>query len=267
MSAPTTMQWLRTAASRISVGSGRLATHQARRAVDFGRRRYEAIAGWVGKSSGLAWLAKVALLLVLASRIRILLTAIAERVYERVESGAWGGLLFTAAGLWLVGAYRAGRDGWEPKQRPKPTQPVDEEPAGEDEQPPITPPPVSPVALVSAVRDIGTPHAQLKPLAEHLGTTTDEVRAAAQRMAWAVKDVRMQGRSASAGLRWDEAPSPSEAYPHPTVVGTGQAADDDNDDTNAQEPEERFRVVPIGSEGHIVYDAQDTVRHHKVSGQ
>ena len=99
------------------------------------------------------------------------------------------------------------------------------------------------------MREVGTPHAQLKPLAEHLRTTTDAVRAAAAGMGWAVKDVRMQGRSASAGLRWDEVPSPEQAYPDPGVVGAGQLADDDNDD--------RVRAL-------LVQDQKNPVRTHVV---
>lgn len=129
------------------------------------------------------------------------------------------------------------------------------------------PPPVFPVELVAAVRDIGTPNAQLVPLAEHLGTTTDEVRAAAQRMAWAVKDVRMAGRSASAGLRWDECPSPDEVYPSPNVVGAGQPADDNDDDSEDGGSEKGLRVVPLGYEARIIYDPADTIRHHQVRDQ
>ncbi|MFC8515499.1 hypothetical protein [Streptomyces sp. NPDC057257] len=267
MSDPTTMQWIRCAAGRVSTGSGRLVVLLARRVVEFGRRRYQGLAGWVGKSSGLWRLAKVALLLFVASRLRLILVAVGERAAAHVHSGAAGPLLFTAAGLWLVAAYRAGRDGWEPKERPEPK--LGEEPPGD-----VTTPqalslekasPLSPAELVAAVRDIGTPHAQLKPLAEHLGTTTDAVRAAAAGMAWAVKDVRMAGRSASAGLRWDEAPSPAEAHPVSGVVGAGQAADDNDDDAPGEGTGERFRVVPIGVEGRIVYDARDTVRRHRVS--
>lgn len=278
MSAPTTMQWLRTAASRISVGSGRLATHQARRAVDFGRRRYEAIAGWVGKSSGLAWLAKVALLLVLASRIRILIVAIAERVYERVESGAWGGLLFTAAGLWIVGAYRAGRDGWKPKKRPapEPEQPDaepdeanEEQSDGAVEQMPAGPPlPILPDLRISLAK-VGTPHAHIAVLAADIGTTPERVREALTKWAIPVEDVRMQGRGVSTGVKGGSAVHPALA-PRPddvAVVAAGQPTNNNDNNTDEAESGERFRVVPIGNEGHIVYDAQDTVRHHKVSGQ
>jgi hypothetical protein len=273
VSAPSTVQWLRAAAARVYTGSGRLATHYAGRLVAFGRRRYEAVAAWVGRSSGVWWLAKVALLLWLAGRARLVVTAVVERVLERVDSGAFGWLLWTLAGLWVVGAYRAGADGWEPKQRPVPeaVEAESEEPAVSAESVSavslVKPPPVSPTALVAAVRDIGTPHAQLKPLAEHLGVSTDAVRAAAAGIGWPVKDVRMEGRSSSAGLRWDDCPSPTILAPSPGVVGAGQPADDNDDDTSGEGPGKRFRVVPIGLSGTVVHDPAETIRHHRVRGQ
>ncbi|WP_328439352.1 hypothetical protein OHA71_23730 [Streptomyces sp. NBC_00444] len=264
MSAPTTVQWLRTAVSRVYVGSGRLTLHYAARAAARARSVGRRITDWVGASSGLWWLAKVGLLLWLAGRARLILAAFAERAYARVDSGAWGWLLWSAAALWVIGAYRAGRDGWEPKQRPQPepAADVDDEPAPVVSL--VKPPPVSPVALVAAVRDIGTPHAQLKPLAEHLGTTTDAVRAAAARMGWAVKDVRMQGRSSTQGLRWDEAPSLAEVHPLPGVVGAGHPADDDNDDADGPQPEKGLRVERIGLSGTVVHNLADAVRPHTV---
>jgi hypothetical protein len=133
------------------------------------------------------------------------------------------------------------RDGWEPRH-PAPEPSADDEQRADGdqakdsavEQAPAGPPPISPVALIAAARDIGTPHAQLKPIAEHLSTTTDVVRAAAAGMGWPIKDVRMAGRSASAGLRWDECPSPAPVDPSPGVVGTGRAADDNHDGTGEE---------------------------------
>ncbi|WP_445524784.1 hypothetical protein [Streptomyces cyslabdanicus] len=271
MSAPTTMQWLRQAGQRIATGSGRLATHLAARAVHAGRRVWRAAAGWLGESSGLGWLLRLAVLLAVAAVLRKIVAAVAVGVYMRVASGSAPWLLWGTAGTWLVAAYRCGHDGWTPKQ------PVGPEPATPDpdgatvqeagEEPPTVPAsgpsPVSPTALVAAVRDIGTPHAQLKPLAEHLGTTTEAVRAAAAGMEWEVKDVRMQGRSASAGLRWDEVPSPPPAGPSPGVVGAGQATDDNDDDTCGEEPGEGIDVRRTGS-GLTIYDLADVHRHHRV---
>lgn len=267
MNAPTTGQWLRTAAIRVGVGSGRLGVHIGRRTVTYGRRRGASAKGWVGDSAGFDKGLRIGLLAGALLIARKIATAIARWAYHRIESGAWGPFLFAAAGVWIVAAYRCGRPGWEPKERPVKNasevpeaepESVEEEVAEEVPQPaPEEPPavslkkapPVSPVALVAAVRDIGTPHAQLKPLAEHLGTTTDAVRAAAAGMAWAVKDVRMQGRSASAGLRWDEAPSPEEAYPSSASSVQVGAPDDDNDDG----------VLAV-----LVQDKQNPVRTHVV---
>ncbi|MDX2700791.1 hypothetical protein PV398_46500, partial [Streptomyces ipomoeae] len=127
MSAPTTRQWLRAAATRVYTGTGRLAAHHTRRAVGMARSVYGRLAAWVNTSTGVWWLAKIALLLFLASRARLVLGALAERAYERVDSGAWGWLLWTAATLWVVAAYRAGREEWQPSQRPTPMAPDSEQ--------------------------------------------------------------------------------------------------------------------------------------------
>jgi hypothetical protein len=257
------MQWIRQAGQRISTGSGRLATLLAGRTAHRVRAVWQRARGWLGESSGLAWVLRAAILLGAAAVLRKVVVAVAAGVYLRVESGAWAWLLWVAAGLWIVAAYRCGRDGWEPKRPAVPDTdeqlPAEEEPATAVESSP-GPPPVSPVALVAAVRDIGTPHAQLKPLAEHLGTTTDAVRAAAAGIGWPVKDVRMEGRSSSAGLRWDDCPSPTILAPSSTVVGAGQPADDNDDDTGGEGPEKGVRVVRTNG-GLIVYDLAD--RHRR----
>ncbi|MFE9935869.1 hypothetical protein [Streptomyces hirsutus] len=267
----TTMQWIRQAAQRISTGSGRLAAHLATQAIDRGRRVWRRATGWLGEASGVGWLLRLAVLLAVAVVLRKIVTTVAVGLYTRVESGAAPWLVWGAAGAWVVAAYRCGRDGWKPKT-PAPTEatsaepePSSDQPAPAAEQTPAGPPPVSPVALVAAVRDIGTPHAQLKPLAERLGTTTDAVRATAAGLGWEVKDVRMQGRSASAGLRWDEAPSLPPAEPLPAVVGAGQRADDNDDDTDGEGPEKGVRVVRTDG-GLIVYDLADRHRRRGTVG-
>ncbi|MFI1677045.1 hypothetical protein [Streptomyces sp. NPDC020607] len=270
MSAPTSSQWLRAAAGRISVGSQRLAVHLARRLVARLRRWYGKIRGWLNSPDGPPWWAKLVILLLLGFLLRKIVTGVVGGIYRRIESGAWSWMLWPAVLLWLIAAYRAGRPGWTPKS-PAPAAAEEPEPKAEEptsttsdttEHTPAGPPPVSPVALVAAVRDIGTPHAQLKPLAEHLCTTTDAVRAAAAAQGWPIKDVRMQGRSASAGLRWDEVPSLPPIDPPPGVVGAAQRADDNDDDSREQEPEKGLRVVRTDS-GLTVYDLADTHRHHQ----
>ncbi|MEV0441824.1 hypothetical protein AB0I84_05935 [Streptomyces spectabilis] len=271
---PTTVQWLRTAGVRIYTGSGRLTIHLGSRAATRARALCTRLRDWLGRSSGLKWCLKVGALIGAAVLARKIGAAVLGSVYVRVESGAWAPLLWITALAWTIAAYCAGRPGWEPKTPAAVAEKPDDTPASEDEaptkagaeQPPAGPPSVSPVALVAAVRDIGTPHAQLRPLAEHLGTTTDAVRAAAAALGWPVKDVRMEGRSASAGLRWDEGPSPDRAYPSRGVVGAGQRADDNDDDSPEEGPREGLRVEDIGHGGRLVTDPTETIRHHKVRG-
>lgn len=270
MSVPTTMQWLRTAGTRVSAGSGRLILHLARRAVEFGRRWYEAIAAWVGKSTGVWWLVKVAFLLLIASRVRIILVAVGERAADRLHSAPPGPLLFTAAALWLIAAYRAGRDGWEPKQRSKPEQPANE-PNGEEqpEDSVVQPPDAAPLPTFPQLREslarVGTPHAHIAVLAEDLGTTAEQVREALDRCGVNVEPVRMRGRGSSTGIKGGSLPAPRPAPDG--VVAAGHPANNDNNNSDETAPGERFRVVPLGAEGRIVYDSHDTVRRHTVSGQ
>ncbi|MGI5408707.1 hypothetical protein ACQEV9_18175 [Streptomyces chartreusis] len=251
MSAPTTIEWLRTAADRVSTGSGRLIARTAGR-----------LLRWAGtRLARLPWWAQLGLAYAALLRGPGLLARLGDRLHDKVASGAWSGLLTVSTVLWVAAAYRAGG-------RPEPSQ-DEPEPSPDLEAPQDAtapgPPPVSPTALVAAVRDVGTPHAQLKPLAEHLQVTTDAVRAAAAAMGWPVKDVRMQGRSASAGLRWDEAPTPPLTDHSPSVVGAGQDADDNDDDTEGEGPREGFRVEHIGIGGRLVHDPTDVIRHHKTS--
>ncbi|ELP67658.1 hypothetical protein STRTUCAR8_08581 [Streptomyces turgidiscabies Car8] len=275
MRAPTTVQWLRTAVHRIAIGSGRRATYLAAWVVRRARSLWSGARKWLDEGTGIGWLLRAGVLLGAAAILRKVAVALAAGIYHRVENGGAPWLLWGAAACWVVSAYRAGADDWKPK-RPAAPAPVDEEQeqpppkdeAGGEEKPAVVEqpkaPPVSPVELVAAVRDVGTPHAQLKPLAEHLRTTTDAVRAAAAGIGWPVKDVRMEGRSSSAGLRWDDCPSPEQAYPSPGVVGAGQAATDDNDDRPGEGREKGLRVVAIGQGGVVVQRLAEMVRHHSL---
>jgi hypothetical protein len=269
MSAPTTMQWIRQAGERLCTGSVRLAAHLVALTLGRARRIWRSVTGWLGEGEGVGWLLRLAALLAVAAVLRKVAVAIAGGLYAAVADGRAPGLMWGAAGAWVVAAYRCGRDGWEPKRLADPAVSADGEPLADDAaadaepadlQPPAGPPPVSSVALIAAVRDIGTPHAQLVPLAEHLGTTTDAVRAAARRMGWPVKDVRMAGRSSAAGLRGDEVPSPPETDPSPGVVGAGQPADDNDDDTGPEEPREGIAVRRTDG-GLVIYDLAE--RHSR----
>jgi hypothetical protein len=101
--------------------------------------------------------------------------------------------------------------------------------------------------------------------AEHLSTTTDVVRAAAAGMGCPIKEVRMADRSTSAGLRWDECPSPAPADPlrvsseqvrPPTTTRT----------TPARKSPERGVAVRRTDGGLIIYDLADTHRRRGVVG-
>jgi hypothetical protein len=257
VTAPTTREWLRAAVDRVSVGSQRLATRSIGRVVRGVSSRFGRWSWWVQLP-----LAYVALL-----RGPVVLARIGDRVHERVASGAWTGVLTVTTVLWIVAAYRVGRN-----EEASPT--VDVEPGEVDEeqpepalgQSPVGRPAVTPVALVAAVRDIGTPHAQLKPLAQHLLTTTDAVRAAAAELGWPVKDVRQDGRSSSAGLRWDECPSPESIYPLSDDVGAGQPADDNDDDSGKEGVRKGVRVKPIGLAGKSLF-GPDTEERANLPGE
>lgn len=275
MRAPSTVQWLRAAVHRIAVGSGRRATYLAAWTLHRGRSIWARATGWLGEGEGVGWLLRLVVLLGLGAILRKILTTVALGIYHRVEHGGAPWLMWGAAVCWTVSAYRAGADDWKPKRPATPDTPAADEqeaPASEGEsgnaeQPPAEQPktpPVSSVALVAAVRDVGTPHAQLKPLAEHLGTTTDAVRAAAAGLGWAVKDVRMQGRSASAGLRWDEVPSPPPVAPSEASSVQVGAADDNDDDRPGEGHGEGLRVVAIGQGGRVVHHPAEVVRHHSL---
>ncbi|MFF7947003.1 hypothetical protein [Streptomyces griseorubiginosus] len=256
MSAPTTVQWLRGACVRVGAGSGRLAAHYAARLLAFGRRRYEGIAAWVNRSSGAWWLAKLALLFFLAGRLRLILFAVAERVYARVESGAWGWLLWTVAVLWVIGAYRAGAEDWKPKQLAgsAPDADEDQEPAAESEpdeaqepgeELPAGPPLPALPDLRRALLRIGTPHAHITALADDLSTTPERVREALAKWDVPVEPVRMKGRpSSSTGVKGGPAVHPALAprAEDVAVVAAGGAANNSNNNA--------FETVPDGENPH-----------------
>jgi hypothetical protein len=268
----TTVQWLRTAVDRIGVGSGRRAVYLSQWALHRARRVWQRAHGWLSQGEGVGWLLRAGVLLAAAAVLRKVVFGLGAGLWRRIDDGGSPWLLAGAALGWLVSAYRAGAKDWKPK-RPAAPQPAGNDNATQDsgeqpdapatEQTPAGPPPVSTVELVATVRDIGTPHAQLKPIAEYLRTTTDAVRAAAAELRWPIKDVRMQGRSASAGLRWDECPDPRSAHPSRGVVGAGHRADDNDDDGAGDGPEKGLRVEAIGHGGRLVYDPTDVIRHHK----
>lgn len=281
MSTPTTRQWLRTAVHRISTGSGRRATYLATWLVHRVRRTWQRTTRWLEEGTGLSWWLRLAMILGAAAIARKILTVLATGLYHRAATGGAPWLLWGTALWWGISAYRAGADDWKPKRPAIPAETSGSDdteggPAQASDESAVSPDPVgekrsaserviSDVELIAAVRDVGTPHAQLVPLAGHLRVSTDAVRAAAARMGWTVKDVRQSGRSASAGLRWDEVPPPPPAEPLPGVVGAGQRADDDNDDTLGGGPREGVHVAHIDN-GLRIYDLADYHRRRGTVG-
>lgn len=281
MSAPTTVEWLRTAVARISVGSGRLSVHIGRRAAAYGLRRGKSMKAGVEAAAGFDKGLRIGLLVGALFLARKVGTAIARWAYHRIESGAWGPFLFAAAGVWIVAAYRCGRPGWEPKQRPAKDAPeaAEVEPEDVEEQPVETPQPepAKPPAVVlekpplptleaflGAMAKVGTPHAHLSVLAPELGTTPERLREALTGWCVPVQDVRMPGRSASTGVRGDRLPR----LPAPSgdVVGAGQAPTTTTTAGGANAGEGLW-VEPIGLGGRLVHDPRDTARSHQVRGQ
>lgn len=241
MSVPTTREWLRTAVDRVAVGSRRLAARTIGRVI----RAVQ------GRASGWPWWVQLGLAYVALLRGPQLLASVGDRVHERVESGAWTGVLTVSAVLWIVAAYRAARDEDEP--------PVESEADVEDdgqeqagptvEQAPAGPLlPILPDLRISLAK-VGTPHAHIAVLADDIGTTPERVREALDKWQIPVEPVRMQGRGSSTGVKGGVAVHPALA-PRPedvAVVAAGQPTN--NNDNNA------FETVP---------DEYNPVRTHVV---
>lgn len=254
MSAPTTGQWLRTAAQRISCGSGRLCTLIARRVIGRGAQRVgtwkESVADWLGEVTGIAWLVRLALLAGVALIARKILLAVGRSIGH---AHAPEGIMWILTAAWLIAAYRIGHPDWQPKpetdQPPAsetedaPDEDAKDEPAAE---PPTRPAPPTLDQLRAARAAIGTPHAHVAALAEHLGTTTDLVREGLAAAQIPVGPVRMKGRGSSTGVRGEflpAPPGPSSATPA-GVVAAGQPANNDNNNASTVErPVEGMLIV------------------------
>jgi len=253
MSAPTTMQWLRQAGQRICTGSGRLAAHLAGGAVRRGSRAWRAALGWLGESSGVGWVLRLAVLLGAAALLRKIVSGVAASVYRAVESGAAPGLMWGAAAAWLIAAYRCGRDSWTPRrpaEAPAVEQSTDEEPEDDGQEEDEVDAPQAPAGprlpdlldLRVALHAVGTPHAHLAVLAGHIGTTPERVREALTQWQIPIETVRMRGRGASTGVKGGDAAHPSLAYGPDDVAVVAAGQDANNNDNNADGAE--FTTVP-----------------------
>jgi hypothetical protein len=275
VSAPTTVQWLRAAVHRIAVGSGRRATSIAAWAARRARGIWSGARAWLDEGTGLGWLLRLALLVIAAAITRKIATAVALAVYHRTADGRAPLLCWGLAAWWIVSAYRAGADGWEPKQRTqKPAEEEKQEPASEataeeDSEPGVEQPPAGPLLpslldLRIALARVGTPHAHIAALAAHIGTTPERVREALDGWEIPVEAVRMQGRGTSTGVKGGPAVHPA-LTPGSDIadgVAAGQPSNNDNNNADGAEPEEGLRVQAIGVGGRLVHDPADVVRRH-----
>jgi hypothetical protein len=164
--------------------------------------------------------------------------------------GAWKGVtaapwaLIPAAGIWVVASLYAkapAEADEEAEEEDKEAAPTAEdgssseepEPAGSAVPPVEEPPLPSHQALHEALSRVGTPHAHIAVLAEALDTPAERVRASLDQLSIPVEAVRMRGRGSSTGIRADKFPAPPPAPETPSdgVVGAGQSANNDNNNT------------------------------------
>ena len=141
MSTPTTREWLREAARRITRGTPILAGQLLKRGTAVTTKRARTtrknVSGWLGESTGL-----------LDTLLRWVLLAIAAWVLWIVGRGVLGlgvhvaagarGALWPASAVWLVAAYRAGRPD-DPQPAPKEAEPDSPPPASAEAEVPWVP--------------------------------------------------------------------------------------------------------------------------------
>lgn len=262
--APTTMQWIRTAAQRISRGTGRLTLLIARRITVRGAARLRAwgsgITGWLGQASGLERLFRLTCLIVLGLVARRALLGVYDGVLGAADTVV-SRLMWPASIVWVTLAYRIGREDWRPRSERNEPEPEPADPDGEDDdqeqpEPAVKDPQDGPLLptreqLAESLALVGTPHAHIAALADDLGTTAEQVRAALDRLGVPVEPVRMRGRGSSTGIKGGSLPSA--APPHGGVVAAGQPANNDNNNSGAvvitDDPDNPYR--------HYVHYAKD----------
>lgn len=232
--APTTMQWLRTAARRITAGTTVLAGRLIRRSTKTARTRgiglRAGISAWMGESTGalealLRWAMLAGAAWISWFLVRLCLGAGAHILTH----ARW--LLWPAAVWYLVAAYRAGN----PAETPKP----DAETAGEPdeaetaEQPiPDVPRPVFLALLYAELGDGRAVHLAraARALARHYTEYPWDVPAVAALCAahqiTTVDKVRAHGKGATRGVRREALPAVSSAPPAAPAVDVDVAGQD-----------------------------------------
>lgn len=237
---PSTVQWVRQAARRISRGSSRLVwllgRRISRRGVAQARRMWRGIFAWLGEASGFDWLLRAAILVVGGLLAKHFAPGVGHLVLRILAAAS--GYMWAIAVVWTIAAYRLGADGWTP-----PADHQDDEQPVEPEQQPVGAEQPAPAAerplptreqLAVALHEIGAPHAQFVPLAERLRVDTARVREACRAAGIPTRDgVRMKGRSSAAGVArpdFPPLPSPTEDSSPASLLG---AATSNNNDNNA----------------------------------
>ncbi|MFG2617795.1 hypothetical protein ACGFXC_09200 [Streptomyces sp. NPDC048507] len=231
MTAPTSAQWIRAAAARLTLGSQRLTVHLTRRIAAWLRDAWRRTNRWLSDATGIAWAFRLAVLLAAAWLLRKIGVSVAAAVVRRLDSSAW--LLWPALGLWLIAAWRAGH----PDRAPGPAPAAAEAPVPEAQPDPVSlakdhPPGPSLDDVLAAARKVGTPHAHLAAIEECLKAPAGTARRLLTKAGIPIADVRMQGRGTSTGVRGADIPPLADPSRGAVVdaVGAGQDANNSNND-------------------------------------
>jgi hypothetical protein len=234
--APTTGEWLRTAARRIARGSGIL----GRRAVQLGhrtaRRRATAarqgIGGWLADATGALDTALRWALLAAAGWLALHLAGLPLHALRRLAAHRW--LLWPAALGWCTAAYRTGAD---PGRGEAPAAPADDESDPQHTTPDET-------ALASLLHQLadGTRGLHLTTLADELRThypaqqwRTRDVRALLAEHGVRVRDgVRLPGTGVREGVHRDDLPPLPRATEHPAGPDETAGQDSNNNSNNSR---------------------------------
>ncbi|MET8297411.1 hypothetical protein ABZW02_25635 [Streptomyces sp. NPDC005180] len=233
MSAPTSREWIQAAAARLTLGSKRLTAHLTRRVAAWIRDTWRRTTEWLADASGIAWALRLIVLLAAAWILRKIGVSAAAAAARRIDNSPW--LLWPALALWTIAAWRTGHPDWQPRPGSQAAAAEAPEPEPEVEPEAVSlakehPPGPNLEAVLSAARELGTPHVHLAAIEEHLKAPAGTARRVLSQAGIPISDVRMQGRGTSTGVRGSDIPPLS--YPSPEgagdVVGAAQNANNSN---------------------------------------
>ncbi len=267
MTAPTSMQWVRAAAGRLTVGSERLAATRAQAVVAWVRDTWARTMSWLGEASGIAWAVRLAVLLAAAWVLRKVGVAVGGAAARRLDASPW--LMWPALALWIIAAWRAGHPDKDPSKPP-------EAPAGTPDATGTGPAAGLTVHQIRALLHDALhtdDQAHVAVLADRLTEATGrawdaaDVRAAAEAAGARVeRGVRMPGRSPSTGIRRHTLPTPSPTPPPEPVAGVVVAGQEPA--TGAATATATPPATPHPSDEErgfrIVQDTDNPHRHHVI---